>query len=243
MRKIFRKYQINLHTALIVVLAMLFGSTSEVVADTVFIAGGPGQSHSSEGIGSFTGSINYEFSGGIGTLIVELTNTSPESNGGVISGFLFNINGDASASLTSATLESGDRTISWLNSTGNDLSMPPPKQFGTFENGAHATSPPPVNGVRVGETGIFQFEVIGSDASALTAMDFMSESARDNRGNYTDALFGVRFQSFDDENSDKVEGVLVVVPLPGPVYMAGIGLFGVICGRKRMGRLIIKQST
>ena len=74
--------------------ALALGLTASVAsaASTTFNIT-DGTPHS--GLGTYTGTIDYD---GAGLLSISLTNTSPAANGGYITGFLFNIDGNASAS-------------------------------------------------------------------------------------------------------------------------------------------------
>jgi hypothetical protein len=187
-----------------------------------------GGSSSLEGLGSFTGSIEYSSADAFsttGTLIVTLTNTSSPANGGFLTGFLFNIGGGDSGA--SATLATG--THPFTNCTGNGLSGSP---YGDYEGGAAlggsflgGGSPNP--GIAVGDTGVFSFNVSASDAGTLTALDFLN-------GGSLNFNFLVRFKGFEDGGSDKVGAV--VVPLPPALGLGLAGLVGAaIMATKRLG--------
>ena len=99
-------------------LAVTLIGAAPARADVISIVGGPGITRNAEGLGSFSGSIGYEYRSGVGTLTIELENTSPASNGGEIAGFLFNIRGDAMAAFTSATLVGDARSLFWSAASG-----------------------------------------------------------------------------------------------------------------------------
>jgi hypothetical protein len=192
-----------------------------VFGDTILIAGDTADS--TEGLGDFTGSINYEFdmfTGGM--LTIELTNTSPLGNGGFLTGFLFNIDSTdpgAHAMLTN----SPDYPL--FEDTFSQSGAP----FGTFDSGAALGGDwegggSPAGGIPVFGTGSFEFDVMAADASSLTAIDFISGPAKFN--------FVVRFRGFEDGGSDKVPGQ--VVPAPAVLsLLAGFGLFGATRKRNR----------
>jgi len=201
--------------------------TSAAHAGSIVQINGGGSS-SLEGLGSFTGSIEYSTADAFsttGTLVITLTNTSAPANGGFITGFLFNIGGaDSSAS---ATLASG--THPFTNCTGGGLSGSP---FGDYDAGAAlggsflgGGSPNP--GIGVGDTGVFTFDVSASDAGALTALDFLN-------GGPLDFNFLVRFRGFENGGSDKVGAV--VVPLPPALGLGLVGLVGAAIAAARAKR-------
>jgi len=173
--------------------------------------------NSTEGLGDFTGTIDYTSTGGdTGTLIIELTNTSDPSNGGFLTAFVFNINSsDDSASATLSSTTDDD----FLNLTGDGLEAPP---FGTFEAGAGLHGEflgggSPNGGIVVGDTETFTFDIVASDADTLESRDFVLGP--------NEFDFVVRFRGFEDGGSDKVPGVPVnIIPLPAPIALAGIGL-------------------
>jgi hypothetical protein len=185
------------------------------VAGPIDIHGDTG--NSTEGLGDFDGTIDYTFTGGdTGTLIIELTNTSNPGNGGFLTAFVFNINSEddfASATLSSTTDDDFE------NITGDGLEAPP---FGTFEagaglNGDFTGGGNPSDGIAVGDTETFIFDVIASDAATLESRDFILGP--------NEFDFVARFRGFEDGGSDKVPGVPVnIIPLPPAAALAGAGL-------------------
>lgn len=169
---------------------------------------------SQHGLGTFTGSIEY-IAGAFateGNLTITLTNTSEPSNGGFLTGFLFNINSadtNASASLLAAT-----------HSAFLEVSNEPGNPFGTFDagaalNGSFLGNGNPAGGLAVGATGVFSFSITASDAGSLTAMSFVTGPNAHN--------FIARFRGFDDDGSDTVPGK--VVPAPGAFCLLLSGFF------------------
>jgi len=182
-------------------------------------------SNSTEGLGAFEGTLSYSYDDffDIGTLVVELTNTSDPSNGGFITAFLFNIDStddDASAELTDASHDA------FRNATGKGLNgMPFGRRFdagaglrGKFQGGGN-----PAGGVAVGDTGIFTFEVTADDAADLDAINFVEGPH--------DFNFVVRFRGFEDGGSDKTPAA--VVPLPAPFLLGLAGVPLAIIARRR----------
>ncbi len=171
------------------------------------------------------GHLKYD---GVGVLTVTLTNNSPEANGGYVTGFVFNIDGDATA-----TLASGPEGF-------YDLGYNKASPFGWFEAGAALGKKgkgdfngggDPKPGIAVGETGVFVFNVTGDDAGGLTAMSFLTEETGSG-DNVT--FFATRLRGFNDGSSNHGEGQLV--PLPASVW-CGLGLMGALLAVRIKRRL------
>lgn len=175
------------------------------------IAIGSNSPSSTEGLGAFTGSMNYSYvSGNTGTLVISLTNTSAPANGGKLTGFVFNINSlDAGAS---ASLNAGASHP--FSNLFNESAAP----FGTYRAGAALGGSflgggSPNSGIAIGATGTFTFTITASDASSLTASSFFSTPAN--------FAFIARFKGFLDGGSDKVPGLNI--PAPGALALVGAG--------------------
>lgn len=205
----------------IVCLAALGLSAGVASADLVSIQGLVGSSTEQTGA-TFSGSLEYNFiSGSTGELKVALTNDTPGSVGGFLTGFLFRSDAVSSASLVSSS-ESG------MTTTGAGSAAP----FGTFDGGAAVGGSflgggNPSQGLGVGESGMFVFNVTSATASILSAQDFL--------GSLNDPGFVVRFRGLEGGGSDKVPGgsFEVVVPLPGAGALAAAGLAVVGLRRRR----------
>ncbi len=188
-------------------LAMI-GSAGLAQADIINISGDTG--NSTEGIGDFTGTLQYDFLGGtLGLLTVNLTNTSVFGNGGFITAFIFNI-GTADGSAT-ATLATADYDFD--NAPGQSGEpFGDPYLAGAGINGSFLGGGNPNAGIAFGETGEFTFDIVASDASALTASSFLD-------GPY-DFNFLVRFRGYEPDGSDKVPAV----PAPASLALLGAGI-------------------
>ena len=182
--------------------------------------------HSTNGIGTFTGTIDYGFDIGLNswTVLITLTNTSNPANGGRLTGFIFNINStDPNAS---ATLHSADYPFQNApNQSGNPLG-------GTYDAGAALGGNwngggPPAPGIASGATGTFLFKVSASDANSLSPMSFITGPETYN--------FLVRLRGFNGGGSDKVPAMESEVP--GPSALCGMA-FGLVLmrGRRRTVR-------
>jgi len=165
---------------------------------------------STEGLGSFAGSITYDTDG---LLDIDLTNTSTPANGGFITGLVFNIAADATASFISTTADASFAGVS------DALGAP----YGTFEFGSalggnFLGGGKPTGGVAQGETETFSFQITGPGIASLTALDFIADLST---GADQSALFLVRFRGFADGGSDKVPGI--PTPTTAALSLAMIG--------------------
>lgn len=212
--------RLTLRAAAAAVITGMLALTTTARADMISIVADT--AHSTEGIGDFTGTIDYSFDGVVGNLVITLTNTSPGDTH--ITAFIFNIEGTLSdADLVSSTHPFEDAA----ESNG--------APFGGFEAGAGlygaflgGGNPNP--GIDVGETGTFIFEVTGLDASSLTAASFLAGD--------DDFNFIVRFRG-GNVQSDKVPAVMLggeVIPLPAPLALGLVGLIGAAAGSRRLRR-------
>jgi hypothetical protein len=212
---------------LLLSLAALF-SASAVQASSVNISSAGGLS--TEGLGAFTGTVTYD---DVSQLTISLTNTTP-SAGGFLTGFVFNINGDATATLNP------DPTGSFEGVT-NESASP----FGTFDAGAalggdFTGGGSPNNGIAVGNTMNFVFDITGNngfDVSTLTAEDFVSQISSGQGQNPYDAAFVARFKGMANGGSDAVSGTVVhAIPLPSAAW-SGLGMLGGLLGLAGLGKL------
>lgn len=176
---------------------------------------------STDMLGSYVGTASYaSLTPNTGTLVIQLTNTSPIAGGGYITGLVFNVPGsDSSASLFSAN-------PSAFTSVGTNPSASP---FGSFEAGAalggnFLGGGSPVPGIAVGSTGTFIFSITSSVAATITADDFVPTSAIPS--------LVVRFRGFANGGSDKVPGI-GEPPIPAPGAAATLALAGGFLIRRR----------
>ena len=211
--------------------------SSWATAGTVTLTSNTAGSTSS--LGAFTGTMTYD---DVSTLTITLTNTTP-AGGGFITGLLFNIDGNAIATL------SPDPTGGFedLYTTGNLDGNP----FGDFEAGAalggnFLGGGSPSGGIAVGSEGTFIFNVTGPDASSLTVGDFISQLS-DGSDDHDAALL-VRFRGIDlGEGSDKVPGTGredpgTPIPLPAAAW-AAMPVFGMLGGKSLLRKLRTRRSA
>jgi hypothetical protein len=187
-------------------------------------------------LGDYQGQITYLYqaSSGLGDLTIELTNTSNPANGGYLTGFVFNIDGDARANLTA------NPTGSFFDVLGPEPAAP----YDAFEFGAALAKKGRADGdflsggdskrgLGVGQSGIFHFAVSGPAVPTLKARSFLSESRSASDGSV--AVFLARFMGFNNGGSNKAPGT-TTVPLP-PAAWTGLTLLGMIACLKVRRRL------
>lgn len=188
-----------------------------------------------EGLGSYEGNVNWTApisgSGGPGTFILTLTNTSSAANGGYITGFAFNL----VDGLTPDFLEDASELPEWQQLA--DPNVPP---WGTFDTGAavggnwlgSAGSGGPELGIGVGETWQFTFSIAG-DEEFLRSLDI--EGLFHPTATYE---FAARFRGFNDGGSDKVPA-----RLPAPGAIAVLALAGLVGRRARATQPCLRSDA
>lgn len=195
-------------------LALAGAAHADMIGITGNIAGSTEQTGS-----NYSGTLTYTHLGGsVGSLVINLTNTTPGGVGGFLTGiaFRFPITGNTSG----ANLTSGP-TNSWNDIPGGSASP-----FGSFigvtsTGGNWEGGGAPSAGVGVGASGSWTFSITSDNAGALTAGSFVTG------GNAPS--FVVRFRGLTDGGSDKVPGQLV----PGPGVMGLAGVAGLAAARRR----------
>lgn len=199
--------------------AILVVSTA-AQADIINIQGLSNQS--AEGLGRFTGAIEYNFLGdNHGQLLINLTNMSDPGNGGFITALIFNIGAPQRSGADTATLVQSTHPAI-VDIEGPGIGGSPFGHFdagagifGQFEGGGN-----PSVGIGVGLSGSLEFLVDSQHASVLTASSFIDGP--------NDFNFIVRFRGFLDGGSDKVP-----VPVPGSVVLMGLGAIAISSRRRR----------
>ncbi len=185
------------------------------VASAGFINIASNSALSTESLGGFTGSLDWNFLGGHdGVLTVSLTNTSPLANGGFLVAFVFR----SSTTFTSSLSTTSD--VDFLNIPAGESGSP----FGSYDAGAGlggsflgGGNPNP--GLAVGASGVFTFAISSASAAALSAESFI--------GGPSDFL--VRFRGFEDGGSDKTPGQ--IIPTPGAIAL--LSFAGIVRNRRR----------
>jgi PEP-CTERM motif len=190
-------------------------------------------SASTGGLGNFTGQITVSDQTATSAVVtVTLTNTSPASNGGFITGFVLNNPGtDSGGNITGITNYSTTNSQFVLLGGPSYSNSVPASPFGSFDFGAALGGQwlgggRPNGGIGVGQSDTFTFTVTGN--LLLNLADTSLESANSTGGS-SSSFFDVRFRGFKNEGSDKVPAMVTdspVVPTPEPTTLSlgGLGL-------------------
>ena len=186
-------------------------------------------------LGGFTGYFSYiSISATESTIEIELTNTSPMSNGGYLTAFAFNIPGGY---VTDVDLSCTDEDFGLIGGPdfNDDVKGVP---YGHYDIGASVTDQflgggKPSPGMPVGATETFTFSFFGHDLDTLDLDSFLNEMSVGASPGQGSQFFIVRFRGLDDVGSDKTPGQAVSVP--GAIWLLGSGLIG-LAGIRRKSR-------
>jgi MYXO-CTERM domain-containing protein len=203
-------------TRLAAVAAMAAAGLAVPASASVVLIDGDTNS-STEGLCDFSGSIQYDYLGGNdGMVTFTLTNTTDLDVGGFLTGFVFNVGGyTVDLDLISTT------DIDFAQVPDNENGNP----YGTFRSGASLGGDflgggSPMDGIAIGDTGIFQFDLESVDAGMIDASTFLTGANEFN--------FITRFRGLNDGGSDKVPGGNI----PAPGALALLGLAGLTAARR-----------
>lgn len=180
------------------------------------------------GLGNYSGTFDYvPVDATHGTLNITLKNTSPAGNGGYLTAFAFNNPGQR---ITGATLWSSDVDFQLLGapSFNNGVNGAP---YGRFDIGASTGHSfggggNPDQGIAVGHSDDFIFQLTGNGLNALTTNDFFTAySVPPGNGEGVQSLVA-RFRGFKNGGSDKVPGIdpPIATPEPATLPISGMGL-------------------
>lgn len=171
------------------------------------ISNGP----STSGLGTFSGTVTYDPTAA-DELTISITNTSPVSNGGFITGIAFNLDG---------TVTSLTEPFTGNTNPGNTFQEGPSVQpygsrdWGSSVGGNWLGGGNPSRGVGVGDMGVWTFDVVDGPASL----------------DYSQLALVVRFRGFEDDGSDKV--IAVPEPETYALMLAGLGVIGFMARRRK----------
>jgi hypothetical protein len=178
---------------------------------------------STEGLGAFTGTLNYTYLGGtMGQLDVTLTNTTNPMIGGFITAFMFRTSEQYGA-FTTSLLSSDYAAMTNIPAGTSGAPFPGSWIGGAGLNGTWLGGGNPHPGVGVGSTGHWSFSIDGANANLLSSDAFVS-------GNLISDpyAFVVRFRGMENGGSDKVPAN----QLPAPAAAALLGLAGLLVRRR-----------
>ena len=225
----------------VAVVATIVIISSPALADSVQFDNGPGNDGA---LGAFTGEFSYEaqfdndLGAFVGMLTVELENTSAAANGGFITAFAFNVPRLTDNSPGGELLSSTDPDFDFISADDADTSTNA-RPFGMgYDMGASISDSwggggNPSSGIGVGESAMFSFKIFSGDVTSMSASDFLTfdRSPWDDESDWM-YNFVVRMRGFNDGDSDKLNAV--IVPVPAPVALGLAGLMGVGIIRRRM---------
>ena len=150
--------------------------------------------------GSFTGSLTYTYHQATGdaTLEITLTNTSSAINGGYLTGFVYN---NVRGSITSVRFADPHFELLGAPLFDNNVNGMPLGYFdiGACLGGSWQDGGDPSQGIAVGATKRFVFELSGKNLDTLNERAFLNELSEG--GGY---FFAARFRGFENGESDKV---------------------------------------
>ncbi len=132
--------------------------------------------NSTENLGNFIGELTYTYNNNADAqLLVELTNTSPASNGGFITAFAFT--NPENFIITASLSSSSDPDFGLIgdDSFNNTIAVNPfdPLDIGGASTNSWLGGGNPNGGIAVGDTETFTFIFSGNNLSSLDEIDFL----------------------------------------------------------------------
>ncbi|MFM1830161.1 MAG: hypothetical protein RLZZ558_501 [Planctomycetota bacterium] len=179
---------------------------------------------STEGLGAFTGSVEYTYLGSnTGQLAVSLTNTTDPTIGGFITAFMFRTP-ESMGTISSSMLSSSYPALTNIPAGASGVPFPGSWIGGAGTGGTWLAGGSPNGGVGVGQTGNWLFQITGAMTSMLTSSMFVGGNS-----NTDPYAFIVRFRGLENGGSDKVPGEHV----PSPAALSLVALAAGATTRRR----------
>ena len=180
------------------------------------------------GLGFFEGSLNYTLMKDSALLEIQLTNTSPASMGGYITGLAFN---NPLGYITGVTYSDTHFKLIGDPAYDNGINGMP---MGYFDIGAAMGDDwmgggDPKPGIGVGQTKLFSFNLTGTNLGLLDETSFLNALSYGGSPEMGDQFLGLRFRGFVNGGSDKVPAYPdpdPQTPEPTTVLLLGSGFLG-----------------
>jgi hypothetical protein len=190
-------------------------------------------SRSTEGLGDYIAQFTYSlFSPTAAELTVSLTNTSPSSNGGFLTGFVFN---NPNNFITNVNLSGSNPFFALLGGSSfqDTISASPLGMYdiGASLGGNFLGGGSPTRGIPVGGTASFGFTMTGNNLDQLNTGSFIQTKSSEGE------FFVARFKGFNDGGSDKVPGGATSVPEPDIFILLLSGFAGLVIYREKLTKL------
>ena len=168
--------------------------------------------------GDFVGNLTYNpITATTARLSITLTNTSPITNGGFLTGFVFNNPLNSITGITSTSFTNTNFQLLGLSNNGISASPYGGFDIGAALGGNFLGGGKPQDGIYVNDSAEFIFYLAGNALNTLNESSFINEMA-----NGSNVYFLTRFRGFNNGESNKTPAS----PEPASLSLLGLGLLG-----------------